>query len=93
MSDERNNGHDDNPPAAEACRAELHKMAEHAGDFCLTDIYEMVGERDERNRTANVVVFPHLNARQPSRTPSFIEDAPDKRRRNILPFRRKGRQS
>ncbi|TZG36207.1 hypothetical protein [Agrobacterium sp. B1(2019)] len=91
MSDERNEVTEDYPAAVEACRAELHKMAEQAADSALTDIYEMVGEREERARAANVVVFPHLNARQPGRTPSFIEGAPGKCGRNVLPFRRKGR--
>lgn len=75
MNDERNNFRDENPAAAEACRVELHKIAEQAGDPVLTDIYEIVGERERRNRIVgsdgNVVTFPHLRTRQPGETPTF----------------------
>jgi hypothetical protein len=91
MSDERNNVYDAAPATAEACRVELHKMAEQAADPALTEMYEIVGERERRNRAAagggNVVTFPHLRTRQPGETPSFeIGDAAEKGR-NILPFR------
>jgi len=96
MSDERSNFHDENPAAAEACRVELHKMAEQAGDPVLTDIYEIVGERERRNRVArsggNVLTFPHLRTRQPGETPAFEIDAAAEEGRNILSFRWKRRQ-
>ncbi|MFK3779973.1 hypothetical protein [Agrobacterium sp. NPDC089420] len=90
MSDERNNVHEE-PAAAEACRVELHKMAEQGADPALTDMYEIVGERERRNRAAsdggNLVIFPHLRTRQPGEAPPFdIGDAAE-RGRNILPFR------
>ncbi|KJF73560.1 hypothetical protein [Agrobacterium arsenijevicii] len=91
MSDERNNFHDEDPAAAEACRVELHKMAEQAADPALTDMHEIVGERERRNRAAadggNVVNFPHLRTRQPGETPSFDIGDVAERGRNILPFR------
>ncbi|KNY35209.1 MULTISPECIES: hypothetical protein [unclassified Agrobacterium] len=91
MSDERNNFHDDEPAAAEACRVELHKMAEQGADPALTDMYEIVGERERRNRAAaadsNVVVFPHLRTRQPGETPSFALGEAAEDGRNILSFR------
>ena len=90
MSDERNNFHDDEPAAAEACRVELHKMAEHAADPALTDMYEIVGERERRNRAAadsNVVIFPHLRTRQPGEKPSFALGEAAEGGGNILSFR------
>lgn len=91
MSDERNNFKDGVPAAAEACRVELHKMAEQAADPALTDIYEIIGERERRNRLArssgNVVTFPYLRTRQPGETPSFEIGAAAEEGRNILSFR------
>lgn len=90
MSDERNNFKGEEP-AAEACRVELHKMAEQAADPALTDIYETIGERERRNRLArsggNVVTFPYLRTRQPGETPSFEIGAAAEEGRNILSFR------
>ncbi|MCZ7466378.1 hypothetical protein [Rhizobium rhizogenes] len=91
MSDERNNFHDDEHAAAEACRVELHKMAEQGADPALTDMYDIVGERERRNRAAatdsNVVTFPHLRTRQPGETPSFTLGEAAEGGRNILSFR------
>jgi hypothetical protein len=91
MSDEHNNFKDAEPAAAEACRVELHKMAEQAADPALTDIYEILGERERRNRAAagggNVVNFPHLRTRQPGETPSFDIGEAAEKGRNILSFR------
>lgn len=91
MSDERNNFNDGAPSAAEACRVELHKIAEQAADPALTEMYEIVGERERRNRAAagggNVVTFPHLRTRQPGEAPSFKVGEAAEKGRNILPFR------
>ncbi|MCZ7858294.1 hypothetical protein O9X81_16835 [Agrobacterium salinitolerans] len=91
MSDERNEVTEDYPAVGEACRAELHKMAEQAADPALTDIYEIIGERERRNRAAtagnNVAIFPHLRTRQPGEVPFFALDEAAEKGRNILPFR------
>lgn len=91
MSDERNNVHDGERAAAEACRVELHKMAKQAADPALTELYEIVGERERRNRAAtgdgNVVAFPHLRTRQPGEKPGFVIGEAAEKGRNILPFR------
>ncbi|MBO0125882.1 hypothetical protein [Agrobacterium sp. OT33] len=90
MSDERNNFHDEEPAAAEASRVELHKMAEQAADPVLTEIYEIVGERERRSRAAaeggNVVTFPHLRTRQPGEAPAFVVGTAAAEGRNILSF-------
>ncbi|MBW9066614.1 hypothetical protein [Agrobacterium pusense] len=90
MSDERSNVRDAEPAAGGACRVELHKMAEQAGDPALTEMYEIVGERERRSRLAqgrNVVAFPYLRTRQPGERPPFaLGDAAEKGN-NILPFR------
>ncbi|MGP4667307.1 hypothetical protein [Agrobacterium pusense] len=90
MSDERSNVRDAEPAAGEACRVELHKMAEQAGDPALTEMYEIVGERERRNRLAqgrNVVAFPYLRTLQHGEKPPFaLGDAAEKGS-NILPFR------
>ncbi|MBO9655206.1 hypothetical protein O3S81_00945 [Agrobacterium sp. SOY23] len=89
MSDERNNFKGEEP-AAEACCVELHKMAGQAADPALTELYEIVGERERRNRAAriggNVVTFPYLRTRQPGETPPFELGEAAERGRNILPF-------
>lgn len=91
MSDERNEVTEDYPAVGEACRAELHKMAEQAADPALTDIYEIIGERERRNRAAtagnNVAIFPHLRTRQPGEVPFFALGEAAEKGRNILPFR------
>ncbi|CVI61026.1 MULTISPECIES: hypothetical protein [Agrobacterium] len=90
MSDERNEVTEDYPAAVEACRAELHKMAEQAADSALTDIYEMVGERERRNRLVqgrNVVAFPYRRTRQPGERPPFDPGEAAEKGHNILPFR------
>lgn len=90
MSDERNNFHGEERAAAEACRVELHKMAEQAGDPALADLYEIVGERERRNRAViqsrNIVAFPYLRTRQPGEAPTFVIGAAAEEGRNILPF-------
>lgn len=95
MSDERNNVRDVEPAADEACRVELHKMAEQAADPALTEMYEIVGERERRNRLAQgcnkVVAFPYLRTRQPGEKPGFDIGAAAERGRNILSFRLKRR--
>jgi hypothetical protein len=70
-------------------------MAEQAADPALTEIYEIVGERERRNRAAtdggNVVTFPHLRTRQPGEAPSFKIGEAAEKGRNVLPFRWKRR--
>ena len=91
MSDERNSFKDAERAAAEACRVELHKMAEQAADPAVTDIYEILGERKRRNRAAagsgNVLAFPYPRSRhQGERLFSEMGEAAENGR-NILPFR------
>jgi hypothetical protein len=65
-------------------------MAEHAGDPALTEMYEIVGERERRNRLAqgrNVVAFPYLRTRQPGERPPFALGDSAEKGSNILPFR------
>ncbi|MCZ7851538.1 hypothetical protein ACQZ46_13770 [Agrobacterium salinitolerans] len=91
MSDERNEVTEDYPAVGEACRAELHKMAEQAADPALMEMFEIVGERRRRNRAAtaggNVAIFPHLRTRQPGEAPPFALGEAAEKGRNILPFR------
>ena len=91
MSDERSNFKGEEPAADEACRVELHKMAEQAADPALTEMYEIVGERQRRNRAVtaggNVAIFPHLRTRQPGEAPPFALGEAAEKGSNILPFR------
>lgn len=93
MSEERNNVTDrDADATGEACRVELHKMAEQAADPVLTEMFEIVGERERRNRAArhasNVVNFPYLRTRQPGEASTFDPGRDAAEGRNVLKFRR-----
>lgn len=95
MSDERNNFKDAKQAVTEACRVELHKMADQGADPTLTEMYEVVGERERRNRAAadggNVLAFPYLRTRQPGEKPFFEIGDAAQRGGNILSFRWKRR--
>lgn len=95
MSDERNNFKDAEQAVAEACRVELHKIADQGADPALTEMYEVVGERERRNRAAadggNVLAFPYLRTRQPGEKPFFEIGDAAQRGGNILSFRWKRR--
>ncbi len=95
MSEERNDVRNAEPVTGEACRVELHKIAEQAADPALSEIYQILGERERRNRAAasrgNVVAFPYLRTRQPGEAPGFHLGKAAEKGSNILPFRWKRR--
>ncbi|MDS7597798.1 hypothetical protein [Agrobacterium tumefaciens] len=96
MSEERNNSTENDEQAAdETCRVELHKMAEHAADPVLTDMFEIVAERERRNRATrspdNVLMFPYLRTRQPGEAAAFDPGRAAAEGRNIVMFRWKRR--